>query len=403
MRDPAGKADTDDDRITAAQVRIDQRIRRQIFVDVPDAFRRPPHGPVPVKPALVGVAAGVGEKPVQLLRIDFDAVGLKHHRGGGHRAPRAAHRAILFDAAERIFAPPFISLAKRRHRELEPMKEITAAARRKRAFPIPIDVNAHRAGERDHDENDKQPFQRTEHKCRRTSVSTSTSGFDYELLHAPRTNSASIFPMRNFICGLVLVLASAVFAQTAPVADRVAKQNALFDEFYETGLKNSPERATAFGDYRYNSQLGQYSLAEIARQHAEADDFLKRLKEIPTDGMGDKDLLSHQLLERQLEREDVSYSLKNFEMPVNQQRGVHTGLADLPLSVPLDSVPHYEDYISRLHQIPRVLDQVTELLRQGMKHGLMPPKLVLEKLPGQCDGIIAANPFLLPTKKFPST
>jgi len=30
----------------------------------------------------------------------------------------------------------------------------------------------------------------------------------------------------------------------------------------------------------------------------------------------------------------------------------------------------------------------------------MPPKLVVEKLPGQCDGIIAANPFLGPTKKF---
>src|ERR1043165_1377073 len=207
--------------------------------------------------------------------------------------------------------------------------------------------------------------------------------------------------MRNIVCGLIVALASPVYAQTAPVAERVAKQNALFEEFYETGLKNSPERATAVGDYRYNSQLGQYSLAEHARQHEEADQFLKRLKEIPTDGMTDKDLLSHRLVERQLEREDVNYGLKNFEMPINQQNGVHTRLADLPLSVPLDSVKHYEDYISRLHQIPRVLDQVTEVLRQGMKDGLMPPKLVLEKLPGQCDGIISANPFLGPTKKFP--
>src|SRR5436189_4018680 len=208
--------------------------------------------------------------------------------------------------------------------------------------------------------------------------------------------------MRNLICGFVLVLASPVFAQTAPVADRVAKQNALFDEFYEAGLKNSPERATAVGDYRYNSQLGQYSLADVARLHAEADDFLKRLKEIPTDGMSDKDLLSHQLLQRQLERDDVSYELKNYEMPINQQNGVHTRLADMPLGMPFDSVPHYQDYISRLHQIPRVLDQVTEVLKQGEKDGLMPPKLVLEKLPGQCDGIITANPFLQPAKKFPA-
>ena len=99
--------------------------------------------------------------------------------------------------------------------------------------------------------------------------------------------------------------------------------------------------------------------------------------------MSDNDLLSHRLLERQIEREDVNYSLKNYEMPVNQQNGVHTRLADLPLQHALRfRASIIQDYISRLHQIPRVLDQVTEVMRQGMKDGLMPPKLVLEKLPG---------------------
>jgi uncharacterized protein (DUF885 family) len=208
--------------------------------------------------------------------------------------------------------------------------------------------------------------------------------------------------MRHLICGFVLALACPGFAQMASVSDRLAQQNALFEEFYQRGLKNFPERATSYGDYRYNSQLGQVSLAAIAFQHAEADDFLARLKAIPTDGMSDKDLLSHQVMQRQLEREDVNYSLKNYEMPVNQQNGIHTRLADLPLSVPFDSVQHYQDYISRLRQIPRALEQTTEVMRQGEKEGLMPPKLVLEKLPGQCDGIIAANPFLIPTKKFPA-
>src|SRR5438128_5668078 len=208
--------------------------------------------------------------------------------------------------------------------------------------------------------------------------------------------------MRQLVFGLLLEWSWSRFGQTAPVADRVAKQNALFEEFYQTELKNSPERATAYGDYRYNSQLGQYSLAEIARQHAEADDFLARLKAIPTDRMSDKDLLSHRILEHQLEREDVNYTLKNYEMPVNQQNGVHTRLADLPNAVPFDSVPHYQDYISRLHQITRVLEQTTEGMSQGEKVGLMTPKLVLDKLPGQCDGVIAANPFLEPTKKFPA-
>src|SRR6478672_4161811 len=198
--------------------------------------------------------------------------------------------------------------------------------------------------------------------------------------------------MRFMVCGFVVALSSVAVGQMPPVAQRVAEQNKLFDEFYEASLKNSPERATSYGDYRYNSQLGQYSLAEIAREHAEADDFLKRLQAISTDGMSDKDLLSHRVMERQIQREDVNYELKNYEMPINQQNGVHTRLADLPLSVPLDSVQHYEDYVARLHQIPRVLAATTEVLRAGLKDGLMPPRIVLDKLPGQCDGIVAEDP-----------
>ena len=89
-------------------------------------------------------------------------------------------------------------------------------------------------------------------------------------------------------------------------------------------------------------------------------------------------------------------------MPVSQMIGPHLKLADLPLAVPLDSVQHYEDYVARLHQIPRVLAQTTEVLRTGMKDKLMPVRFLLEKVPGQCEGVIASDPFLLPTKKYPS-
>jgi len=209
--------------------------------------------------------------------------------------------------------------------------------------------------------------------------------------------------MRQVIFAFVFGFVCSGFAEKTPVADRVAKQHALFEEYYQAFLKNNPERATAYGDYRYNSQLAQVSLKEIERQHAEDDAFLAHLTAIPTDGMSDKDLLSHRILEKLLERADVNYALKNYEMPVNQQNGVHTQLADLPNAMPFDSVQHYQDYISRLRQIPRVLEQTTEVMRQGEKDKLMPPRIVAEKLPGQCDGIIAANPFLKPTKKFPAT
>ncbi len=205
------------------------------------------------------------------------------------------------------------------------------------------------------------------------------------------------------LAGTLAFAASATFAQSVkPLADRLASQNALFDEQYESDLKNSPERATSFGDYRYNDQLGQYSLAAIVQRDKLNEAFLARLQAIPTTGFTDQDQLSHDLLVRVLEQRIADYNLKEFEMPVNQMNGIHTGLADLPLSVPLDTVKHYDDYISRLHQIPRVLEQTTEVMQQGMKDKLMPVKFLLEKLPTQCQGIIDADPFLRPTTKYPA-
>jgi uncharacterized protein (DUF885 family) len=209
---------------------------------------------------------------------------------------------------------------------------------------------------------------------------------------------------------LTLLLASCLsvsatrsFSQTPSVDTRLATQNALFEEVYQTDLKNFPERATAVGDYRYNDQLSDRSLAGIARRHSSDTAFLGRLKAIPTAGFPEQDTLSHDLLVRVLQQRLDDYDLKEYEMPVDQMNGVHTGLADLPLGMPFDSVKHYEDYIARLHQIPRVLTQTTEVLRAGMKDNLMPVRFLLEKVPGQCTGIIEADPFLIPTKKFPAS
>jgi uncharacterized protein (DUF885 family) len=202
----------------------------------------------------------------------------------------------------------------------------------------------------------------------------------------------------------LLAVAGTAFAQNlTPVADRLAAQNALFEEQYETDLRNFPERATAFGDYRYNDRLADNSLEAIAQRHKTDETFLTRLEAIPSAGFSDQDQLSHDLLVRVLQQRVTDFDLKEYEMPINQQNGVHTGLADLPLSMPFDSVKHYEDYIARLHQIPRVLTQTTEVLRAGMKDKLMPVRFLLEKLPAQCQGIIDADPFLVPTKKYPAS
>jgi uncharacterized protein (DUF885 family) len=210
------------------------------------------------------------------------------------------------------------------------------------------------------------------------------------------------FRLTATLCVSLFALPS-LAAPVTSVASRVQAQNALFEEQYQSDLKVSPETATARGDYRYNDQLDDRSLAEAAREHAIDEGFLARLQAISTDGFSERDLLSHDLLARTLKQRGDDYAFKDFEMPVSQMSGPHVELADLPLSSPFSTVKQYEDYISRLHQIPRVFTQTEEVMRQGMQDQLMPVRFLLEKVQGQCQGVITSDPFLLPTKKFPGT
>ena len=71
---------------------------------------------------------------------------------------------------------------------------------------------------------------------------------------------------------LVVCCCLAACTSTAPrnssVEDRLAAQNALFEEEYQAELESHPERATAYGDYRYNDRLDDHSLAALAAEHA---------------------------------------------------------------------------------------------------------------------------------------
>jgi len=210
--------------------------------------------------------------------------------------------------------------------------------------------------------------------------------------------------MRKLVAAFALLLAASAFAQDKTPADaRLAAQNALFSDYWETNLKLNPTLATAVGDYRYNDKLGDNSLAAIARRHGINQLFLAKIKAISAEGFGEEDRTSHDLFLRNMQENVDDYDLKNYEMPVNAGGGIHTGLADLPNSVPFDTVKHYEDYIARLHQIPAALQQTEEVMRAGVKDHLVIVKFVAEKIPAQANGVIAANPFLLPIKKMPAT
>jgi uncharacterized protein (DUF885 family) len=178
----------------------------------------------------------------------------------------------------------------------------------------------------------------------------------------------------------------------------------LADEWdYE--MRESPERATQVGDYRFNDRLSDISLVHVQQQKKDQQAWLTRFEAVDTTGFTEQEKLSQTLMLRNLKEGIEDIELKNYEMPVDQFNGLHIQLPQLVAVVPLTSTKQYEDYIARLHAIPRVVDQMIELMQLGVKDNLMPPKFLLEKTVEQCKSISdsagEANAFGQPAAHFP--
>jgi uncharacterized protein (DUF885 family) len=194
--------------------------------------------------------------------------------------------------------------------------------------------------------------------------------------------------------------------RTASIDRRTKALNDLIAAEWEFERRDDPEGASADGDYRYNDKLNDLSIAHARQSRNALADYLKRLKDIDVTGLPGPDQLNKTLLAAHLSQEIEEFDLKIYEMPIDQLNGTHLWYPRLFNYMPFDSVKHYDDYLSRLHQIPLAIDQLIATLRQGERDHLMPPKYLIEQVVTQCENIARpssdASPFATPVQKFPA-
>jgi uncharacterized protein (DUF885 family) len=188
---------------------------------------------------------------------------------------------------------------------------------------------------------------------------------------------------------------------------RRAELNRLLNDEWEYTLRTQPELATQVGDNRYNDRLSDFSDKAIAEGIEHSRQALARFEALDVTGFPEQERLNHALMVREL-REDLERArFKSWEMPATQFGGVHLWYASLPFDSPFRNVKDYEDFTSRLHQIPRVLEETAGHMRDGLRDHLMPPKYLLGKVSVQAQGIaddsIEKSPFTNPLRKFPDS
>ncbi len=206
---------------------------------------------------------------------------------------------------------------------------------------------------------------------------------------------------------LFLFLPLLASAAEKSLETRRAELNRLLADEWEYTLRTQPELATHIGDNRYNDRVSDYSDKAIADDLEHSRQSLQRFESIDTTGFPESEKLNQALMVRSLREGIKAAKFKDWEMPATQFGGIHLSYASLPFDSPFRNAKDYEDYLSRLRQIPRMLEQATGHMRDGLRDHLMPPKYLLEKVSVQAQGIadspLDKSPFTDPLRKFPDS
>ncbi|HVU90292.1 MAG TPA: DUF885 domain-containing protein [Pirellulales bacterium] len=190
--------------------------------------------------------------------------------------------------------------------------------------------------------------------------------------------------------------------------DTASKQlAALFAESWEFALREDPLFATSTGDSRYNDRLPRETLADQARRLQAEREFLARLQKIPCDELSRGEQVNYDIFAR-IKRDAIAeYEFQANLIPITNRSGFHISFPELPLEMPLATVGDYENYVSRLVAFSQFVDDNIELMRAGIKQGMVLPAVSMVDFDKAIQPHIVddATKSLLdkPFEKFPET
>ncbi|KQS03799.1 hypothetical protein ASG11_05695 [Sphingomonas sp. Leaf357] len=218
---------------------------------------------------------------------------------------------------------------------------------------------------------------------------------------------------------LLAACAAPLLAQTPPPValpgdgPEDAKLKQLFHDSDEAGLKRNPIGAIFRGDLRYADRLGDFfSYQAIDAERAAGQDDLRRLNAIDRTKLTPTDQIAYDVF-----RHSTVIGLKGMTPDIvaltavrpldhfNGVQGFYPDFASGQGAAPFKTLVDYENNLKRNVQYAAQLDLAIVRFREGMKSGVVQPKLVVRNMIEQFDNIIKegveGSTFYGPVKKFP--
>ena len=213
--------------------------------------------------------------------------------------------------------------------------------------------------------------------------------------------------MRKYILSsifVVLWLTAAAFAQGEQTAE-ARRLHQLFEDRFQWQMEQFPAQAMARGDYANADRIADTSLQAIRSRHQQTKAFLDQLHTIDRNELNADDRLNYDLFELQLTRDIEGHRFRTFLMPIGSRSGIHQRIPQMADRVRFSHAQDYRNYVKRLEQMPKAVDNMITLMRLGLVEGRTPAKITLAGVPAQVEAIVqgeALDALDEPFNRFPA-
>lgn len=185
--------------------------------------------------------------------------------------------------------------------------------------------------------------------------------------------------------------------------------NILLQEYFEERLQLEPLLGTMIGDPRYNGALPNYlSPAYHGDLWSFNQNWLAAAQHIDRGRLGDQERISRDIFIYEREQELEGLQFPGELLPLDQFNGFPAYFAEMGSGMgvqPFNSERDYRDFLVRIDDAVILFEQMISNMREGMKRGIVQPKVLMEKVLPQLAAHIVANPedsvFYYPVATFP--
>lgn len=173
----------------------------------------------------------------------------------------------------------------------------------------------------------------------------------------------------------VLLLLASLPVQAAEDSERFRK---LYEKEWDFRLQEMPLFASSAGVHDYADLLGHVSEADQARRHSYWQSIRAELDSISCERLSRDECINYRIFVRQMDNYIAAYETKSYLIPFSSDSGFYMEWGRLAQNTDFNSVDDYRNYLSRLHQLPVVMDEYIELMREGIKLGFTQPRVILD-------------------------